>query len=267
MVEKLADGTPVNVAVYRAYRNNGLTHSQAMAITAEVGRENGFNPSVLFNTHTDPAGRAGGGSIRNVGMLSWNQGRDIQALNYMKRAGVLGQQSQANLNAQAAYSVSEMKGAYRNKLQNFWNNPNANPDSYARELGKKYIVWAYGQNDIRGKNGGRVPFDWQAHDSRRRGYLGTLATMLGDKGYVPQNGGYQAQTPSPIAKSWAELTGQSSQTSQAKPVAKSWGELTGQGQINMPKPIANSWSELTGSSQSARPIAKSWTELTGQQGT
>lgn len=262
MVAKLADGTPINVGVYKAYRNAGLSHNQAMAITAEVGRENSFDPSVLFNTHTDPAGRAGGGSIRNVGMLSWNQGRDIQALNYMKRAGVLGQQSQANLNAQAAYSVAEMKGAYRNKLQSFWNNPNASPESFARELGKNYIGWAYGQNTIRGKiPGTRVPFNWQREDNRRRSYLAPLAKMLGDKGFVPQGGSYQAQSVRPVAKSWAELTGQSTPT--PKPVAKSWAELTGQ--ASTPKPVAKSWNELTGSTQSAKPAATSWEALTGQK--
>ena len=93
-----------------------------------------------------------------------------------------------------------------------------------------------------------------------------VQAFLGGKIDIPQNGGYQAQTPSPIAKSWAELTGQSSQ---AKPVAKSWGELTGQGQQQMPKPVAKSWDAMTGGVQSATPspaapIAKSWAELTGQ---
>ena len=55
MVAKLNDGTPVNVGVYKAYRNAGLSHNQAMAITAEVGRENSFNPNTLFGTHPDPA--------------------------------------------------------------------------------------------------------------------------------------------------------------------------------------------------------------------
>ena len=160
MVAKLLDGTPVNVGVYKAYRNAGLSHNQAMAITAEVGRENSFNPSTLFGTHTDPAKDKNGGAIRNVGMLSWNQGRDTQVLNAMRNAGVLGQQSQANLNAQAAFSVREMLTGYKGKLRNFLNNPNGSPEQFAQELGRNYIVWAYGQNTIRGKGGGRVPFNF-----------------------------------------------------------------------------------------------------------
>lgn len=192
MVAKLLDGTPVNVGVYKAYRNAGLSHNQAMAITAEVGRENSFNPSILFGTHTDPAASKNGGAIRNVGMLSWNQGRDTQVLNAMRNAGVLGQQSQANLNAQAAFSVREMLTGYKGKLRNFLNNPNGNPEQFAQELGRNYIVWAYGQNTIRGKGGGRVPFNWQKHDARRRNYLSSLASMLGDKSYTPQSGGQVA---------------------------------------------------------------------------
>ena len=192
MVAKLNDGTPINVGVYKAYRNAGLSHNQAMAITAEVGRENSFNPNTLFGTHTDPAASKNGGAIRNVGMLSWNQGRDIQALNAMRNAGVLGQQSQANLNAQAAFSVREMLTGYKGKLRNFLNNPNGSPEQFAQELGRNYIVWAYGQNTIRGKGGGRVPFNWQKHDARRRNYLSTLARMLGDKSYTPQSGGQVA---------------------------------------------------------------------------
>ncbi|EEV22060.1 hypothetical protein ENHAE0001_2220 [Enhydrobacter aerosaccus SK60] len=232
MVAKLLDGTPVNVGVYKAYRNAGLSHNQAMAITAEVGRENSFNPSTLFGTHTDPAKDKNGGAIRNVGMLSWNQGRDAQVLNYMRNAGVLGQQSQANLNAQAAFSVREMLTGYKGKLRNFLNNPNGSPEQFAQELGKNYIVWAYGQNTIRGKGGGRVPFNWQKHDARRRNYLSSLAGMLGDKSYTPQSGGQaapqgigrfnvadlmkqSAQKPQPLGKfNVADLMKQTPQTPQ-----------------------------------------------------
>ena len=110
----------------------------------------------------------------------------------MRNAGVLGQQSQANLNAQAAFSVREMLTGYKGKLRNFLNNPNGSPEQFAQELGRNYIVWAYGQNTIRGKGGGRVPFNWQKHDARRRNYLSSLAGMLGDKSYTPQSGGQAA---------------------------------------------------------------------------
>lgn len=199
-MDKLPDGTPLNVAVYKAYRNAGLSHNQALAITAEVGRENSFQSSVLFASHTDPAGRLGGGTIRNVGMLSWNQGRDIQALNYLARAGVLNNgrmiPSQENLNAQAAFSVAEMRSPrYANRLRTFWSNPNASPEAFSKELGKNYVGWAYGQDTIRGKNGGRVPFNWQKHDARRRSYLNQLSQAFGGQRYTPSTQqGYQQPT-------------------------------------------------------------------------
>lgn len=203
-MDKLPDGTPLNVAVYKAYRNAGLSHNQALAITAEVGRENSFQSSVLFASHTDPAGRLGGGTIRNVGMLSWNQGRDIQALNYLARAGVLNNgrmiPSQENLNAQAAFSVAEMRSPrYANRLRTFWSNPNASPEAFSKELGKNYVVWAYGQDTIRGKNGGRVPFNWQQHDARRRGYLNTLSQAFGGQRYAPSSQPQQPTFQDPTA--------------------------------------------------------------------
>lgn len=197
---KLSDGTPLNIAVYRAYRNAGLSHNQALAITAEVGRENSFSAGILFGNHTDPAANSGGKPIRNMGMLSWNQGRDVGLERYLNQQGVMrgGQmaKTQANLNAQAQFSVREMKSKrYAPKLKNFWSNPNASPESYAKELGKNYIVWAYGQNTIKARGGGRQAFNWKAHDGYRRGYLNTLNSMLGGKErYTPQqNESYQAQ--------------------------------------------------------------------------
>lgn len=188
-VGKLADGTPLNIGVYRGFINAGLSPNQAMAMTAEVGRENGFNAGILFGSHIDPAGAKGGGTIKNSGMLSWNGSRGTNLVNYLRSQGVMGRamaRTQANLDAQARFAVQEMKSrAYRGKLQHFWSNPNANPESFARELGKNYIVWAYGQNTIAGKSGGRVAFDWRSHDNRRRDHLQTLNGMLGGKAVNP----------------------------------------------------------------------------------
>lgn len=204
---RLSDGTPLNVAVYRAYRNAGLSHNQALAITAEVGRENSFRADIAFGNHTDPAPNTKGGKIRNLGMLSWNQGRDVQLERYLNQQGVMrgGQmaRTQANLNAQAKFSVGEMRTPkYASKLKGFWSNPNASPEAFARELGKGYVVWAYGQNTIRGKvPGTRVPWNWKAHDGYRRGYLNTLNGMLGGKesyqAQQGQQGDMQPQRPPP----------------------------------------------------------------------
>ena len=209
---QLSDGTPLNVAVYKAYRNAGLSHSQALAVTAEVGRENSFNAGTLFGNHTDPAASKNGKKIRNLGMLSWNQGRDKMLEGYLVKNGVMKNgvmaKNQANLNAQAAFSVREMKSPrYASKLKNFWGNPNASPDTYARELGKHYIAWAYGQDTIKAQGGGRKAFNWKANDNRRRGYLNTLSGMLGDK----TNYASQPQFERPQRTSIAELQAQDKQ--------------------------------------------------------
>ena len=211
---KLSDGTPLNVAVYKAYRDAGLSHSQALAITAEVGRENSFNASTLFGNHTDPARTKSGKRIRNLGMLSWNQGRDNMLEGYLKKNGVMRNgvmdKTQANLNAQAQFSVREMKSKrYAPKLKNFFNNPNGSPDSFARELGQNYVVWAYGQNDIKGSTPGtRVPFNWKANDNRRRGYLNTLSGMLGgNTSYQAQPQQEQPRFQLPQRRSLSELLG------------------------------------------------------------
>ena len=173
---KSLDGKPLNVAVYDAYKKQGLSHNQALAITAEVGRENDFNSKLIFGKHTDPAKDGKGQNITNMGMLSWNRKRAEALQAHLKKRGVLDEKgnmikSQAALDAQAEYSVMEMKGDYAGKMQHFLNNPNASPESFAKEVGKNYVGWAYGQSTIKGSNGGRVPFDWKAHDSKRKGYL------------------------------------------------------------------------------------------------
>lgn len=229
----LSDGTPLNVAVYKAYRNAGLSHSQALAVTAEVGRENSFNAGTLFGNHTDPAASKNGKKIRNLGMLSWNQGRDKMLEGYLVKNGVMKNgvmvKNQANLNAQAAFSVREMKSPrYASKLKNFWGNPNASPDTYARELGKHYIAWAYGQDTIKAQGGGRKAFNWKANDNRRRGYLNTLSGMLGDKTNYASQPTFQAPSFRPATElkgakpTFAAPSWQSAETLKGAPVAPSF---------------------------------------------
>lgn len=247
---KLSDGTPLNVAVYKAYRNAGLSHSQALAVTAEVGRENSFNAGTLFGNHTDPAASKNGKKIRNLGMLSWNQGRDKMLEGYLVKNGVMKNgvmaKNQANLNAQAAFSVREMKSPrYTSKLKNFWGNPNASPDTYARELGKHYIAWAYGQDTIKAQGGGRKAFNWKANDNRRRGYLNTLSGMLGDKTNYASQPTFQAPSFRPATElrgakpSFAAPSWQSAETLKGAPVAPSFKPPEWQtgGDINPPSDI------------------------------
>lgn len=248
---KLSDGMPLNVAVYKAYRNAGLSHNQALAITAEVGRENSFNASTLFGNHTDPARTKSGKRIRNLGMLSWNQGRDNMLEGYLKKNGVMRNgvmdKTQANLNAQAQFSVREMKSKrYAPKLKNFFNNPNGSPDSFARELGKNYVVWAYGQNDIKGDTPGtRVPFNWKRQDNARRSHLSAVSSMLGDKTNYASQPTFQAPSFRPATElrgakpTFAAPSWQSAETLKGALVAPSFKPPEWQtgGDINPPSDI------------------------------
>ena len=201
---KSLDGKPLNVAVYDAYRKQGLSHHQALAITGEVGRENDFDAKTIFGKHIDPAKDGKGQSITNMGMLSWNRKRADALQAHLKKRGVLDEKGnmikgQAALDAQAEFAVSEMKsGKYKNRLSHFWNNPDANPESFAKELGKDYVGWAYGQKTIKGKNGTRVPFDHQSHSAKVNGYVAKTANDVQKKQAVTS---YAQNTEMPTVKS------------------------------------------------------------------
>ena len=64
--------------VYQAGLNNGLSPNQARAFTAEVGRENDFNPKYIFGEHRDS-------NRDNVGIISWNQGRRTNLYRYLQK--------------------------------------------------------------------------------------------------------------------------------------------------------------------------------------
>ena len=67
--------------VYQAGLNNGLSANQARAFTAEVGRENDYNPDYIFGEHRDS-------QRDNVGIISWNQGRRDNLYALLKKKGI-----------------------------------------------------------------------------------------------------------------------------------------------------------------------------------
>ena len=169
--------------VYQSFIRAGLSPNQAKAITAEVGRENDYNSNVIFGSHIDPAAR-GGAAVQNLGMISWNGSRGLALANLLKQRGLMTAdgkmvQNQAALDTQTQFAVSEMKGAYAGKLKHFLNNPDADPETFAQELGKNYVVWAYGQDTIAAKGGGRKAFNWQQHDAKRKKYLTSMKDFAG----------------------------------------------------------------------------------------
>lgn len=67
-------------AVYDAFRKLGYTHFGAMAMVRETGRENNFNPNMMFGTHQDPAKP----SQTNFGIFSMAGIRSKALYEYLK---------------------------------------------------------------------------------------------------------------------------------------------------------------------------------------
>lgn len=177
----------VQLSVYKSFLNAGFSKNQAMALTAEVGRENDYNPKFVFGGHTDAAKDKNGRPISNLGFISWNRERRDRLVERARAAGVLVgpnniAQTQAGMDVMAKFVMEEMQGGYRKAMGDFLGNPNIDPESAAAIVGKKYVGWAYGQSSLRG--GGS--FNWREHDGKRRGHLNALKKQLGnDAGAAP----------------------------------------------------------------------------------
>ena len=176
--------------VLNAFMKAGFTKNQAVALTAEVGRENDYNSKNLYGYHKDEAN----GKV-NMGMISWQGDRAKRLEAHMQKKGLIQNgkmvQSQASLDAQAEFVKQEINGGGYNATKKlFAENPNADPETYAKTLGKNYIGWAYGQNVL---SSGKA-FDWKAHDNKRRAYKVKAQGKSGTATAVPFRPGYNAQT-------------------------------------------------------------------------
>ena len=128
-------------SVYDAYIHAGFSHKQALAFTAEVGRENGYNPVLMYGTHTDLNGHT------NAGMISMQKDRRTNLYKYLGERGLLDAngkmiQSQETLNAQAEFQMQEIKDKYPKTAKNFLANPDISMEDAAVVLGDDYIRWA-----------------------------------------------------------------------------------------------------------------------------
>lgn len=128
--------------VYKAFRNAGMSDGQSRAMTAEIGRENGYQDKYLFGNHIDPAN-----GKRNVGMMSWQKDRGENVYNRLKSSGQIknGQmlRTQENLNEQARFAVHEINTipAYRRTKEQFLDNPNVSYNKANEVLANNYILW------------------------------------------------------------------------------------------------------------------------------
>ena len=163
--------------VLSAFKDAGFSPNQARALTAEVGRENDYNPKAVFGNHTDAAN-----GKTNTGFFSWQGDRATALKDSLAEKGLLQNgkisQSQESLNAMALFAKTEMQSGQYKGSSSFLANKNIGSEDAAGQLGHGYIKWAMGQDTL--KNGDS--FDWKKHDAKRAGYSNQLDSMMGGKG-------------------------------------------------------------------------------------
>lgn len=131
--------------VYQSFLNQGLSTNQARALTAEVGRENDFNPKNLFGSHGDAAN-----GQTNLGFFSWQGTRRDSLIKHLQNKGLIDksgniERSQRSLDAMADFAIGEIRNnkLYEETKRKFLNNPNVDYNTAQRVLGKNFIRWDY----------------------------------------------------------------------------------------------------------------------------
>lgn len=126
---------------YNALIKAGYSDNQAKHLLEEIGRENGFQTSLLLGTHSDPANRA-----TNMGLVSWQGERRTALINHLKKDGVMDSSGkwiankQAIIESQARFMRQEMN-KYKRTVKEFLNNPDVDRATSIRTLGEDYIAW------------------------------------------------------------------------------------------------------------------------------
>jgi hypothetical protein len=143
--------------VYKAFKNAGFSEQQSRILTAEIGRENSYNPKYLFGGHADPH------KGTNLGMLSWQGSRTPRLVEFLRRAGVLDKSgniipSQEALDAQAKFILWELQNTHKKVGREFLSKPNISYKEGAYLIGKRYILWRiddpkYGPQGIKNRDG------------------------------------------------------------------------------------------------------------------
>ena len=136
--------------VYKAFKSAGFSEQQARILTAEIGRENSYNPKYLFGGHADPH------KGTNLGMLSWQGDRKPRLIAYLRTSKVIDAKgnitpNQAGLNAQAGFIMWELRNTHKKVGDQFLANPNISYQEGAYIIGKRYILWRIDDPAYKGK--------------------------------------------------------------------------------------------------------------------
>lgn len=186
--------------LYDQFRSHGMTDQGARTMVAQIGRENGFDPGLMFGTHTDH-----NNAESNMGMVSWQGPRRAAFMTYMQNHGFLNDghltQSPAALRAQADFADQEMQrlapaaaAAVRD--------PNANYSTIEPVLSNQYFGWDRAGHHINA----------QQHLARMASYYEALSPASGS--------GADLQSFDPVTSSRAEapVTGGSQLAPDVQPV-------------------------------------------------
>lgn len=136
--------------VYQSFLNAGLSPQQAAVFSAEVGRENDFNPKYIFGSHGDKANHK-----TNLGFISWQGTRRDNLIRNLSQKGLMNKDgtiipSQASLDEQARFLVNEIRTnpAYAQTRQTVLENPNVDYKTASRVIGRNFIKWDYDGNTL-----------------------------------------------------------------------------------------------------------------------
>lgn len=161
---------------YAALLDSGLSHNQATAMIAQIGRENDFNIGTMFGSHNDPA------RGKNMGLLSWQGDRRPALMKFLKERGVLNKdgtiaRTQAGLQAQTDFAALELRTGKNKAGRQFYNNPNISLEEANKLMGGStgFVGWARGQDTIRHADGTRTAWDWRAQESKGNRYADIVA--------------------------------------------------------------------------------------------
>ncbi len=199
MWDKVSDGVSNAVAsmtgsqkewqmkVYSAFKKAGFSEQQSRILTAEIGRENSYNPKYMFGGHADPH------SGSNLGMLSWQGARTPKLIAFLREAGVLDKKgnmipSQAALDAQAKFIMWEMNNTHKKAAAEFLSNPNIDYAKGAYIVGKRYILWRIDD-----------PKFGPAGKKNRDGFYNMLLKQLGSGATVKTDSNAAATKPAAVA--------------------------------------------------------------------
>lgn len=167
------------LAIYNALKKAKFPENQAIAITAQIGRENDYSDDYIFGTHYDAANGA-----KNMGMISWQGQRQKRLEQFLAKRGLIDKsgkiiRGQASLDAQAEFMKWEIDNDPNYaKVKDYLNkNPNASQAELSKVFGKDYIKWAYGQNTLR--NGKSFP--WQVHENKAQNYAANTKRLVDEQ--------------------------------------------------------------------------------------